>query len=78
MQSYHFVVHPRVKGLLEEFNTYVYDKDKEGNWLNTPEDANNHAIDSLRYAMELFMFTQHGQYMSYQERQQAVKNLGLI
>ncbi|MFT8584628.1 PBSX family phage terminase large subunit [Liquorilactobacillus hordei] len=78
MQSYHFVVHPRVKGLLEEFNTYVYDKDKEGNWLNTPEDANNHAIDALRYAMELFMFTQHGQYMSYQERQQAVKNLGLI
>jgi len=43
MQSYHFVVHPRVKGLLEEFNTYVYSKDKFGNWTNTPEDANNHA-----------------------------------
>ena len=43
MQSYRFVVHPRVKGLMEEFNTYVYDKDKEGNWLNKPKDANNHA-----------------------------------
>jgi len=43
MQSYHFVVHPRVKGLLEEFNTYVYSKDKFDNWTNIPEDANNHA-----------------------------------
>ncbi|WP_289977426.1 hypothetical protein [Lactobacillus sp. UCMA15818] len=36
-----------------------------------------HNCDSLRYAMELFMFTQHGQYMSYQERQKAVRDLGL-
>lgn len=77
MQSYHYVVHPRVKGLLEEFNTYVYDKDKEGNWLNTPKDAANHAIDALRYAMEPFMFIRGGRYMSYQERVNAVKNLGL-
>ena len=24
-------------------NTYVYDKDKLGNWLNKPKDENNHA-----------------------------------
>lgn len=77
MQSYRFVIHPRVKGLLEEFNTYVYDKDKEGNWLNTPKDLNNHGIDALRYAMEPFMFTRAGQYMNYQERSAAIKNLGL-
>lgn len=77
MQSYRFVVHPRVTGLMEEFNTYVYDKDKEGNWLNKPKDANNHAIDALRYAMQRFMFVKNGQYMSYQERVSELKQLGL-
>ena len=77
MQSYHFVIHPRVKGLWEEMNTYVYAKDKFGNWLNKPEDANNHAIDSLRYSLEPHTFTKAGHYMNYQERVTAVKNLGL-
>lgn len=77
MQSYHFVIHPRVKGLWEEMNTYVYAKDKFGNWLNQPEDANNHAIDSLRYSMALYTFYKGNQYMNYQERVQAVKNIGL-
>jgi phage terminase large subunit len=77
MQSYHFVVHPRVKGLLEEFNTYVYSKDKFDNWTNTPVDANNHGIDGLRYALEPFMFRTAGQYMSNQERIQTIKNIGL-
>ena len=77
MQSYHYVIHPNVKGLLSEMNTYVYDKDKLGNWLNKPKDENNHAIDALRYAMEQYMFVANNHYMSYQERAQAVKNLGL-
>lgn len=77
MQSYRFVIHPKVKGLLEEMNTYVYAKDKFGNWTNQPEDANNHAIDGLRYSMSLFTFYKGNQYMNYQERVQAVKNIGL-
>lgn len=77
MQSYRFVVHPRVVGLMEEFNTYVYDKDKEGNWLNKPKDANNHAIDALRYAMQRFMFVKNGKYMGYQDRVAELKQLGL-
>lgn len=77
MQSYHFVIHPRVKGLWEEMNTYIYDKDKQGNWLNKPKDENNHACDSLRYAMSLFVFYHAGKYDSYQQRAQEIKNLGL-
>ena len=77
MQSYRYIVHPRVKGLLEEFNTYVYSKDKFDNWTNKPEDANNHGVDALRYAMEQFMFRVAGRYMTNQERIQAVKNSGL-
>lgn len=77
MQSYHFVIHPRAKGLWEEMNTYVYDKDKQGNWLNKPKDENNHACDSLRYAMSLFVFYHAEKYDSYQQRTQEIKNLGL-
>lgn len=77
MQSYRYIVHPRVKGLLEEFNTYVYAKDKFDNWTNQPEDANNHGVDALRYAMEQFMFRVARRYMTNQERIQAVKNSGL-
>lgn len=77
MQSYRFVIHPKAKGLLEEMNTYVYAKDKFDNWTNQPEDANNHAIDGLRYSMSLFTFYKGNQYMNYQERVQAVKNIGL-
>ena len=77
MQSYHWVLHPRVTGLWEEMNTYSYAKDKLGNWLNTPEDKNNHGEDSARYGLSMFAFSQGGNYMDYQQRVQAVKNLGL-
>lgn len=77
MQSYHFVIRPECKGLYEEMSTYVYDKDREGNWKNVPQDANNHAIDSLRYGLEPFMFMKNGRQMTYAERYQAVKDLGL-
>ncbi|KRN77256.1 PBSX family phage terminase large subunit [Weissella minor] len=77
MQSYRFVVHPRVKGLWEELNTYVYDRDKEGNWLNKPQDLNNHAIDALRYGMEPYAFMKNNQYMSRSDRAEMIKNLGI-
>lgn len=77
MQSYRFVVSPRVTGLMDEFNSYAYAKDKFGQWTNQPEDANNHGIDALRYGLQSFMFMKAGTYMSYQERINAVKNLGL-
>lgn len=37
--------------VIKEFKNYVYDKDKEGNFLNTPIDAFNHAIDAIRYVI---------------------------
>lgn len=36
----------------EEFTTYEYEKDKEGNPISGYPDANNHHIDSVRYATE--------------------------
>ncbi|MCX4279201.1 phage terminase large subunit, partial [Muribaculum sp.] len=33
----------------EELRNYVWAKDKDGNYINMPEDANNHSIDATRY-----------------------------
>ena len=35
----------------KEFLEYEYEKDKEGNVISGYPDANNHAIDMVRYAM---------------------------
>ena len=35
--------------LIEEFRKYVWDKDKDGNYINAPIDEWNHGIDASRY-----------------------------
>ena len=37
---------------MDEFYSYCYQRDKEGNWLNKPEDKNNHLMDALRYSLQ--------------------------
>lgn len=50
------VIHPRCKNALSEFRLYSYKVDRlSGDVLPTPVDANNHWIDSLRYAIEPIM-----------------------
>ena len=39
----------RSYNLIKEFRNYVWDKDKDGNYINKPIDAWNHAIDAVRY-----------------------------
>ena len=41
----------RTPSSLEEFTTYEYEKDKDGNVISAYPDANNHCIDSVRYAL---------------------------
>lgn len=49
-------IHPRCRNTLNEFNTYSWKTDRlSGDILDTPIDANNHYIDSLRYALEPMM-----------------------
>ena len=53
MQAYTFVIDPaRTPVAHKEFTEYEYEKDKEGNVISGYPDANNHTIDSIRYAME--------------------------
>ena len=35
----------------QEFSTYEYEQDKDGNYISGYVDANNHCIDSIRYAL---------------------------
>lgn len=39
----------RSYNLQREFRKYVWAKDKDGNYINQPEDDNNHGVDASRY-----------------------------
>ena len=53
LQGLDIVVNPRCPNLIREFGSYAYRTDKRtGTILPEPEDANNHGIDALRYAVE--------------------------
>lgn len=52
LQGYAIYVHPDCKNIMDEFYSYCYQQDKEGNWLNKPEDKNNHLMDALRYSLQ--------------------------
>lgn len=56
MKQFKIYIHPTCEKTIEEFDTYTYQQDKEGNWLNKPIDANNHIIDAIRYSLEPYHF----------------------
>lgn len=58
LQGFKVYIHPSCENTIEEFNTYTFEQDKEGNWLNKPIDKNNHIIDALRYSMERYHIKQ--------------------
>ena len=49
MQEYNIKITKRSYNLINEFRNYVWDKDKDGNYINIPIDAYNHGIDAARY-----------------------------
>lgn len=49
MKSLNIFVTERSFNLRKEFRNYVWDKDKDGNYVNQPIDAWNHGIDAVRY-----------------------------
>jgi len=46
----HIVSSPNI---VKEFNSYKYKTDKDGKILGVPEDKHNHALDALRYCVEM-------------------------
>ncbi len=56
----------RSKNLINELRNYIWMTDKEGNKLNKPIDAYNHAIDAMRYALTSQLADPHkGEYHIY-------------
>ena len=49
MKDMEIYVTKRSYNLQKELRNYVWDKDKDGNYINTPVDANNHAVAASRY-----------------------------
>lgn len=49
LRRYRIHVTRRSRGLLANMRSYKWDKDRDGNMTNRPEDANNHGIDAIRY-----------------------------
>jgi phage terminase large subunit len=52
IRRHHIYITENSHNIMEEFNTYRYKEDKDGNLLDVPEDDNNHAIDAIRYVLE--------------------------
>lgn len=55
LQDYRIIVHPRCTNYISEISSYAWDKDRDGNQTNKPEDRNNHLMDAMRYAMEPYI-----------------------
>ncbi len=53
LQNYQIIIHPKCKGVIEEFENYTWEKDKmSGTYTNKPIDDYNHYIDALRYSLQ--------------------------
>ena len=49
MQTQNYLVTKSSKNIINEFEKYIWDKDKNNNAKNKPVDKYNHAMDALRY-----------------------------
>lgn len=52
LQHYKILITKKSKMTIGEFEKYKWKENKDGNFINKPEDKNNHSIDSLRYFAE--------------------------
>ena len=53
LQNYEIIIHPKCKGVIEEFENYTWEKDRvSGYYTNKPIDEYNHYIDALRYSLQ--------------------------
>lgn len=63
LQSQKISVTSHSVNMIKEMRNYSFDKDKQGNTLNKPIDAFNHALDAARYgAMEVMAGNEKGSY----------------
>jgi phage terminase large subunit len=49
MQTQEYLITSKSKNIINEFQKYIWQKDKRGDTQNKPIDKYNHAIDAIRY-----------------------------
>jgi len=54
--QYEVIIHRDCQNAINEFQLYQWQKNKQGEVMNTPVDRNNHYIDQLRYALSGISF----------------------
>ena len=59
MQTQEYLITSRSKNIINEFQKYIWAKDKRGDTLNKPIDKFNHAIDAIRYHEMMDLGVQH-------------------
>ena len=63
VQSFKMIVHPSCTNTIMELNSYAYDQDKFGNYIDKPIKEYDHLMDALRYSMEKFFAHGRGHVM---------------
>ncbi len=59
MQTQEYLITSRSKNTINEFQKYIWAKDKRGDTLNKPIDKFNHALDAIRYHEMMDLGIQH-------------------
>ncbi|HDG8438274.1 TPA: PBSX family phage terminase large subunit [Staphylococcus aureus] len=77
IQGFKVYVHPSCVHTIEELNTYTFDQDSEGNWINKPIDKNNHLMDALRYSLEKYHIKLKKRKKNAESKTKVIKSLGL-
>jgi len=52
IKRHHIYITSGSKNIIQEFGSYKFKMDKNGELLDVPEDDNNHTIDAIRYVLE--------------------------
>jgi len=52
LQQQRISVTARSKNLWDEYNSYMWDRDREGRWLQRPENGRDHCLDAVRYFLQ--------------------------
>lgn len=57
---YQIYVHTRCVHTIAELGSYIWEVNKAGEFTGKPDKHNDHLMDALRYAMEVFISLGHG------------------
>lgn len=67
MQDQRISVTAQSRNLWNEYTTYLWDRDREGKWLQRPENGKDHGIDASRYFLQRHLKKQNSNVEEFYE-----------